>query len=264
MGPRSGGRGRGGRGGGGGGGIAHADTGGASDSDEDDYCYFGTRLFDEQDTYAASSGGPGARSRALTAAARPGGSGGNGELAGGDHAAAMRAAPVWEQAPTDAQGRRRFHGAFTGGFSAGYYNTVGSVVSRARGAWAGGGGQACHHGSLVLRRLHPATATCTHARMHSCMYSCLQKGIQPLQHASSHCILQACMHPATATCIHARMQPCIRHNDMMASMHVHGHAHPGMWALQPGCLVQVLHLLVCTRGNMQHCIHACIPACMRP
>jgi len=30
------------------------------------------------------------------------------------------------QVVTDAQGRRRFHGAFTGGFSAGYYNTVGS------------------------------------------------------------------------------------------------------------------------------------------
>ncbi|KNC70120.1 hypothetical protein SARC_17357, partial [Sphaeroforma arctica JP610] len=26
----------------------------------------------------------------------------------------------------DAQGRTRFHGAFTGGFSAGFYNTVGS------------------------------------------------------------------------------------------------------------------------------------------
>ena len=31
-----------------------------------------------------------------------------------------------EQAVHDEQGRRRFHGAFTGGFSAGYYNTVGS------------------------------------------------------------------------------------------------------------------------------------------
>jgi len=30
---------------------------------------------------------------------------------------------------TDEQGRRRFHGAFTGGFSAGYYNTCGSEVS---------------------------------------------------------------------------------------------------------------------------------------
>jgi G patch domain-containing protein 1 len=27
----------------------------------------------------------------------------------------------------DTTGRRRFHGAFTGGFSAGYYNTVGSA-----------------------------------------------------------------------------------------------------------------------------------------
>ena len=31
-----------------------------------------------------------------------------------------------EQYVTDKQGRRRFHGAFTGGFSAGYYNTVGT------------------------------------------------------------------------------------------------------------------------------------------
>jgi len=34
--------------------------------------------------------------------------------------------PVFEQVVTDEEGRRRFHGAFTGGFSAGYYNTVGS------------------------------------------------------------------------------------------------------------------------------------------
>ena len=32
----------------------------------------------------------------------------------------------WNQFATDEEGRRRFHGAFTGGFSAGYYNTVGS------------------------------------------------------------------------------------------------------------------------------------------
>lgn len=35
--------------------------------------------------------------------------------------------PEWQQKVTDEQGRRRFHGAFTGGFSAGYYNTVGSA-----------------------------------------------------------------------------------------------------------------------------------------
>lgn len=34
--------------------------------------------------------------------------------------------PVWKQEVTDAQGRKRLHGAFTGGFSAGYFNSVGS------------------------------------------------------------------------------------------------------------------------------------------
>ena len=37
-----------------------------------------------------------------------------------------KALPVHEQYATDNEGRRRFHGAFTGGFSAGYFNTVGS------------------------------------------------------------------------------------------------------------------------------------------
>jgi hypothetical protein len=41
---------------------------------------------------------------------------------------ACRSLPVHQQEVTDEQGRRRFHGAFTGGFSAGYYNTVGSKV----------------------------------------------------------------------------------------------------------------------------------------
>lgn len=31
-----------------------------------------------------------------------------------------------DQIATDQKGRRRFHGAFTGGFSAGYFNSVGS------------------------------------------------------------------------------------------------------------------------------------------
>lgn len=38
--------------------------------------------------------------------------------------------PVWKQEARDEQGRRRFHGAFTGGFSAGYFNTVGSKEGR--------------------------------------------------------------------------------------------------------------------------------------
>ena len=36
---------------------------------------------------------------------------------------------------TDAQGRVRFHGAFTGGFSAGHYNTVGSEEGWAPSEW---------------------------------------------------------------------------------------------------------------------------------
>ncbi|KAI5855675.1 hypothetical protein BZA05DRAFT_215265 [Tricharina praecox] len=34
--------------------------------------------------------------------------------------------PVWKQEVVDDRGRKRLHGAFTGGFSAGYFNTVGS------------------------------------------------------------------------------------------------------------------------------------------
>lgn len=34
---------------------------------------------------------------------------------------------------TDEKGRQRFHGAFTGGFSAGYFNTVGSKEGWAPG-----------------------------------------------------------------------------------------------------------------------------------
>ncbi|KAJ1925192.1 hypothetical protein IWQ60_004720 [Tieghemiomyces parasiticus] len=34
--------------------------------------------------------------------------------------------PAWQIEARDEQGNRRFHGAFTGGFSAGYFNTVGS------------------------------------------------------------------------------------------------------------------------------------------
>ena len=38
----------------------------------------------------------------------------------------QKAAVHQEQVVRDKQGRVRFHGAFTGGFSAGYFNTVGS------------------------------------------------------------------------------------------------------------------------------------------
>ncbi|KAK6538984.1 hypothetical protein TWF694_010532 [Orbilia ellipsospora] len=34
--------------------------------------------------------------------------------------------PIWKQEVVDERGRKRLHGAFTGGYSAGYFNTVGS------------------------------------------------------------------------------------------------------------------------------------------
>ncbi|KAF6170473.1 hypothetical protein GIB67_036247 [Kingdonia uniflora] len=43
-----------------------------------------------------------------------------------ESAGLMRSLPSWKQEVRDEEGRRRFHGAFTGGFSAGYYNTAGS------------------------------------------------------------------------------------------------------------------------------------------
>ncbi|KAL1914296.1 uncharacterized protein VTP21DRAFT_9034 [Calcarisporiella thermophila] len=47
------------------------------------------------------------------------------ELREGDEDS-VRSVPIWKQEVRDEKGRRRFHGAFTGGFSAGYFNTVGS------------------------------------------------------------------------------------------------------------------------------------------
>ncbi|CAD7696172.1 unnamed protein product [Ostreobium quekettii] len=72
-----------------------------SESDGEDYIFLGTPIEDEE--------GPSRRYRKQAQDPR-----------------ATRGLPVWEQEVTDAEGRRRFHGAFTGGFSAGYYNTVGS------------------------------------------------------------------------------------------------------------------------------------------
>ena len=47
-----------------------------------------------------------------------------------DESVALKPKRVEEQIVTDAQGRRRFHGAFTGGFSAGYFNSVGTKEGR--------------------------------------------------------------------------------------------------------------------------------------
>lgn len=64
-----------------------------------------------------------------------------------DEEISLKPVRVEDQTVKDAQGRRRFHGAFTGGFSAGYYNTVGTKEGRldcrcqwhgARGGWRWG------------------------------------------------------------------------------------------------------------------------------
>lgn len=75
----------------------------ADDSDEDDYVFYGTSLQDEGDNTLGAAGR--VKDPALA-----------------------RSLPVHQQEVTDEQGRKRFHGAFTGGYSAGYYNTVGSKV----------------------------------------------------------------------------------------------------------------------------------------
>eukprot|EP00892_Ulva_mutabilis_P007724 jgi/Ulvmu1/5323/UM022_0117.1 len=73
-----------------------------SDSDADEYVYYGTPLEQEQtSTYYASRQVP-------------------------KQASQVVALPVHQQEVRDAQGRQRLHGAFTGGFSAGFFNTVGS------------------------------------------------------------------------------------------------------------------------------------------
>lgn len=72
------------------------------ESDEEDYVFYGTPIESEE---AVTS----RKKKAIAEA--------SGQL---------RTLPPWKQEVRDEEGRRRFHGAFTGGFSAGYYNTVGS------------------------------------------------------------------------------------------------------------------------------------------
>ncbi|GMP33151.1 hypothetical protein CsSME_00006595 [Camellia sinensis var. sinensis] len=72
------------------------------DSDEEDYVFFGTPIEREEEI----------TSRKKKSVAEASGN--------------LRTLVPWKQEVRDEEGRRRFHGAFTGGFSAGYYNTVGS------------------------------------------------------------------------------------------------------------------------------------------
>ncbi|KAL5725999.1 hypothetical protein ACHQM5_009072 [Ranunculus cassubicifolius] len=71
-------------------------------SDEDDFVFYGTPIEREEDITT--------RKKKSVAEA----------------AGQLRTLVPWQQEVRDEEGRRRFHGAFTGGYSAGYYNTVGS------------------------------------------------------------------------------------------------------------------------------------------
>ncbi|KAJ4960699.1 hypothetical protein NE237_020609 [Protea cynaroides] len=72
------------------------------DADEEDFVFIGTPIEREEEL----------TSRKKKAVAEAAGQ--------------LRSLPSWKQEVRDEEGRRRFHGAFTGGFSAGYYNTVGT------------------------------------------------------------------------------------------------------------------------------------------
>lgn len=73
------------------------------DADEDDFVFYGTPIEREDDV---------STTRKKKAVAEASGQ--------------LRTLVPWKQEVRDEEGRRRFHGAFSGGFSAGYYNTVGS------------------------------------------------------------------------------------------------------------------------------------------
>jgi hypothetical protein len=106
------------------------------EEDSDDYCFYGARLQDEADPTTAPPRG---------SAPDP---------------AAQRSLPVHQQVATDEQGRKRFHGAFTGGFSAGYFNTVGSKVRLV--VW-GCGGARCSAQQCSRDVLPPLTTRpCSH------------------------------------------------------------------------------------------------------
>ncbi|KAJ1633391.1 hypothetical protein T492DRAFT_904270, partial [Pavlovales sp. CCMP2436] len=78
-------------------------------SDSDDESLLGTHISDDEGDSAG-------RNRRLQA-----------RRAADPSRQALATTKPWQQEVLDEQGRQRFHGAFTGGFSAGYYNTAGSA-----------------------------------------------------------------------------------------------------------------------------------------
>jgi G patch domain-containing protein 1 len=111
-----------------------AATAADDDNEPEDYVFYGTKLHDEDGEATALPSGT--RSDPST----------------------VRSLPVHQQVATDDQGRKRFHGAFTGGFSAGYYNTVGSKVCAAGCFW-GCDDQSRTTGRIVTTQCHRSAGT---------------------------------------------------------------------------------------------------------
>jgi G patch domain-containing protein 1 len=86
-----------------------------SDSDTDDEAVVGTHISDDEDASKRTR-----RDKVLRAA---------------DPEKQAKFQHGHQTEVTDAQGRVRFHGAFTGGFSAGYFNSVGSEEGWAPSEW---------------------------------------------------------------------------------------------------------------------------------
>ena len=87
----------------------------SSDSDDSDDVLLGTPISDDEADASRSR-----KSKALRAA---------------DPEKQQRFKHAHQQEVVDEQGRKRFHGAFTGGYSAGYFNTVGSEEGWAPSEW---------------------------------------------------------------------------------------------------------------------------------
>lgn len=105
-----------------------------SESDGDEYVYFGTALVKENVNVFAH------------ARATP-------------FEGATKSVPVHQQEVRDEQGRQRLHGAFTGGYSAGFYNTVGSAVRpNAPGGRAAAGARTAPSLPVALARRRRVTA----------------------------------------------------------------------------------------------------------
>lgn len=70
-------------------------------------------------------------------------------FAASQHADASVHQPLLLKEAVDSDGRRRFHGAFTGGFSAGYFNSVGSKDGWAPAAYTSSRTQRSKEGSAA-------------------------------------------------------------------------------------------------------------------